>query len=152
MNTYSPEDGDNIVTRHDPDLRQQVGLSGHKEVEDIVKPAVLDILPDLFPRLQLQPFPIGNITLELVLSHDGHFGEVHTDDLDGRIKVSFAYYFHKQPKAFSGGDLLLYDTEVGDSALAGVSRLTQQPDRPRSNGWAVIHSIARMYSRRHPAH
>jgi Rps23 Pro-64 3,4-dihydroxylase Tpa1-like proline 4-hydroxylase len=114
MNTYRPADGDKLIARHDPDLRQQVGLSGHKEVEDIVKPAVLDILPDLLARLQLLPFSIRNISLELVLSHDGHFGEVHTDDLDGRIKVSFAYYFHKQPKAFSGGDLLLYDTEVGE--------------------------------------
>jgi SM-20-related protein len=124
MKLYKPSETGHIMTYQDRDVRHQVGLIGNPEVDAIVKPRVVDILPGLLPRLQAPPFPIGDTTLQLVLSHDGHYGKAHADDLDSRIKVTFIYYFHKQPKAFSGGELLFYDTDLTNRTY-NAARYTQ---------------------------
>ena len=93
-------------------VRTQIGLKGNREVPEIVKTSILELLPSVLPRLQIDPFPIGFFSAELALSRDGHFALAHRDDHDGRFKVSFAYYFYQQPKSFSGGDLLLYDSDT----------------------------------------
>lgn len=112
LKVYIPMEEGPVVGKYDSKFRHQVGLERSAEVEDIIKPRILEILPVILPRLQVKPFPIGDIVTQLSLCHNGHFGQVHRDDMDGRTKVSLAYYFHKQPKAFSGGDLLLYDTDL----------------------------------------
>ena len=46
---------------------------------------------------------------------DGGFYVKHEDNGPYGIRtklVSFAYYFHRQPRPFSGGELLLYDADA----------------------------------------
>ena len=67
------------------------------------------------------------VELSVTAHHHGDFFRVHQDigpGADSRL-VSFAYYFHREPKDFSGGDLLLYDTCIaaGDCRLAAFSRI-----------------------------
>ena len=36
-------------------------------------------------------------------------------------KIAFVYFFHRRPRRFSGGDLLLYDTDVdADAYVSGA--------------------------------
>lgn len=73
------------------------------------------VLPTIMPRLQLAPFDIGSMELQMTVHRAGDFYTLHLDqDANlgyGRL-VSYVYYFYYTPKRFTGGDLLLYDTDV----------------------------------------
>ena len=84
---------------------------------------VREVLPWLEPRLrraftevlrQLRlPEPSAYwVETALAAYLPGDFFAKHTDTGThfGTRRLSFAYYFHRQPRAFAGGDLLLHDT------------------------------------------
>jgi len=106
-----------------PNLRASLDLSdkwqGRKQFQDRVR----EILPCLIPRLQVAPFTIGHIEVYLLAYQDGHFFRVHTDSapnnpaLVGRT-VSFVYFFHRIPRSYTGGDLLLFDSDVETGEMA----------------------------------
>jgi Rps23 Pro-64 3,4-dihydroxylase Tpa1-like proline 4-hydroxylase len=80
-------------------------------------PRVKDALSGILPRLQVGPFPVGDVELEMTVHRSGGFYKVHQDTYTGKEhsrdrQVSYVYYFHRVPKRFTGGDLLLYDTDV----------------------------------------
>jgi Rps23 Pro-64 3,4-dihydroxylase Tpa1-like proline 4-hydroxylase len=57
----------------------------------------------------------------MTASNDADFFKRHTDSSlhEGRT-VSFVYYFYREPKAFTGGELRVYDTRVeGDRIVGG---------------------------------
>ena len=73
-------------------------------------------LPEVLHRLDMPPFDVGELELQLTAYNDGEYYKTHADrDEAGLVKrqLTFVYYFHRAPKAFEGGDLLLYD---GDAA------------------------------------
>lgn len=69
-------------------------------------------LPQVFQRLQMEPFSVEFIQVEVKAYRDGHFFRPHQDFTAGnRRRVNFSYFLCRQPRSFSGGDLLLYDTD-----------------------------------------
>ena len=72
------------------------------------------LLPELIDQLRVTPFIAGEIELELVAHNDGaHFalhGDLYTGQGSARGDrlLSAVYYFHRAPKAFSGGCLRLH--------------------------------------------
>jgi Rps23 Pro-64 3,4-dihydroxylase Tpa1-like proline 4-hydroxylase len=72
---------------------------------------IQNILPELFPKLGIEPFSVAEIPLSVMNGLDGHTGSIHTDESGGRHKISLLYYFHKTPKAFQGGALELFETD-----------------------------------------
>lgn len=105
-------DQNRFEARHDRTMRQQLGVLNDADVSALITPKVLALLPDVLPRLHIPPFPLKDTSIQLSLTHHGHFGKPHRDDFGGQIKAVFLYYFHQHPKAFTGGDLLLYDTNI----------------------------------------
>ena len=52
----------------------------------------------------------------------GHY-KVHQDGgkgVHGTRRLTYVYYFHRLPKPFAGGDLLLYDTDVQNGGYAAA--------------------------------
>jgi Rps23 Pro-64 3,4-dihydroxylase Tpa1-like proline 4-hydroxylase len=83
-------------------------------------PRVKEALADVLPRLQIAPFAVGGVELQMTVHRSGGFFKIHVDsgkEQSGR-RVSYVYYFHRLPKRFTGGDLLLYDTNVEDGTCA----------------------------------
>ncbi len=107
-------DGSGYRWELDPAQRRQVGLIGREEVADLMRPHLLSRLAEVFDRLLMPPFEVGELNVQMALTHDGHFSKAHVDDGGGRYRVSCIYYFHRHPKAFTGGDLLLFDTNLAD--------------------------------------
>ena len=77
-------------------------------------------LPDLFGMAGMQAFPVSRIELELVVYRDGAYFRPHTDTkrlgepaAEDRL-ITGVYYFHKEPKGFSGGALRLHRFGVSD--------------------------------------
>ncbi len=73
----------------------------------------------LLPRLGLAPFPVGTRELQVTRHGDGGFFSVHTDAAATPDRptwarhLTFIYYFHRLPRCFTGGDLLLFDAAAG---------------------------------------
>jgi Rps23 Pro-64 3,4-dihydroxylase Tpa1-like proline 4-hydroxylase len=86
-------------------------------------PRVKAALPGVLPRLEMAPFLVGEVELQMTVHRSGGFYKVHRDIGEGDRRsrqVSYVYYFHRMPKPFTGGDLLLYDTDVEEGAYAAV--------------------------------
>lgn len=74
--------------------------------------SIMELLPELFNTLGIEPFPVSHIPLSIINGFNGHEGMPHTDDGGGRFKISLLYYFSKTPKAFRGGALEFYETDA----------------------------------------
>ena len=64
---------------------------------------------------------MGIVEAQITASIDGSFFGVHTDA--DRVKVpkrylTYVYYFNRQPKGFSGGELRIYDDVLRNNKLA----------------------------------
>ena len=75
--------------------------------------------------LGIRPFPVAEAQLEMVAHNDGAMFSRHIDTLTEENRpfgasdriVSLVYYFHRQPKAFSGGELEVFPILGGTSTL-----------------------------------
>ena len=74
---------------------------------------------EILPRLGLAPFVVGKRELQVTGHSDGGFFSVHSDASTNPAaptwarQLTFIYYFHRLPRRFSGGDLLLFDPPGG---------------------------------------
>lgn len=79
------------------------------------------LLPEIFRKLNVEAFPVADISLTLVNGQNGHLGIPHTDDSGGGVKISLLYYFHSIPKLFRGGDLQFFDNDSGAASGHSVN-------------------------------
>ena len=82
-----------------------------KDIAAWFVPKVRAVLPTV--SAQLGPHSLDNcgIVLSAMAYLNGGYGRPHCDS----PPFVCSCYFHAQPRGFSGGDLLLYDTQVGTS-------------------------------------
>lgn len=82
--------------------------------DELLRTKVRQLLPAVCEALKL-PLATGNIEAQLTSHNDNNFYKVHNDngsaDTAHRV-LTFVYYFHGQPRAFSGGQLRVYDHKV----------------------------------------
>jgi predicted 2-oxoglutarate/Fe(II)-dependent dioxygenase YbiX len=106
-----------------PEQRNNIELE-LPEVEAALQGWFLDrirgSLPAVTARLNEAPFRFGAADIALRAYPDGTFFRVHRDRptpqaSDERAKrtrrITFTYFFHLEPQLFTGGDLLLYDSD-----------------------------------------
>ena len=86
-------------------------------------PKLREALPTVSMRLRIDGLDRRRMDLTMVAHPDGGFGTRHRD-LSSSALAGLCY-FHRDPRPFSGGDLLLYDTEVetGRCGASGFSRV-----------------------------
>lgn len=81
--------------------------------------------PDWAAALRVTPFETSELELELAAHNDGAHFTLHSDTYlssepsRGDRMLSAVYYFHRQPRAFEGGDLRLHrlGASPGDPGL-----------------------------------
>lgn len=82
--------------------------------DELMRTKVRQLLPAVCAALKI-PLCVGNIEAQLTSHNDNNFYKVHNDngsaDTAHRV-LTFVYYFHRQPKAFGGGELRVYDHKV----------------------------------------
>jgi len=98
-----------------PAIRVSTGLRELGGYRQVLKAKILGLVPSLISQLQVTPFEAPKLETELVAHGDGAFYKRHIDtqtalyDDVNQIRVlSGVYYFHAEPKAFTGGALRLY--------------------------------------------
>jgi SM-20-related protein len=102
-----------------PAIRVSNGMGELGEFRPVLRSKILALVPELVARLRATPVDKPRLELELVAHNDGAFYKRHIDTQTAsereNIRVlSGVYYFHAEPKAFSGGALRLY--AIGDPA------------------------------------
>lgn len=98
-----------------------------RQVRPWFMPRLRTILPDVAARFR-RPFGAdANIEITLTATLSGGFYGVHrddapndTDDPAATRTISYAYYFHRDAGAFTGGELLLYDSCLDDIDIAST--------------------------------
>ena len=84
--------------------------------DELLRSKVRQLLPAVCQALKIE-VPTGSIEAQLTAHNDNNFYKVHNDsgsaDTAHRV-LTFVYYFHRQPKAFSGGELRVYDHKVAN--------------------------------------
>jgi Rps23 Pro-64 3,4-dihydroxylase Tpa1-like proline 4-hydroxylase len=74
-----------------------------------------EVLSHVLTRLKITPFPLGQVELQVTASSDGDYFRMHRDGgNDSTRELSFVYYFHREPRRFSGGELRLFDAKLID--------------------------------------
>ncbi len=93
----------------------------------------METLPQVLGRLQVAPFEIEHVDLKLRIYLDGHFFRLHMDcpansETSANRRVSYVYFFHRQPRGYTGGALLLYDTDIENNRFTTASFTRVEPD------------------------
>jgi SM-20-related protein len=106
----------------DPSRRISVGMRELGKFRQVLEAKILGMLPLLVTKLGASPIEEPNLETELVAHGDGAFFKRHIDTLttdsphpDRARLLSGVYYFHAEPKAFTGGALRLFAI-AGDAA------------------------------------
>ena len=100
--------------KYDPSKRMSLNVRDFGPMMPVLRQHVLDLVPALIRDLRVTPFEPSAIELEMVASNDGAIFKRHTDTFTGDQRdgsdrlLSAVYYFHTEPKAFSGGALRFY--------------------------------------------
>jgi Rps23 Pro-64 3,4-dihydroxylase Tpa1-like proline 4-hydroxylase len=112
--------------RVDLGVRASFRLPGIAPIAAWLRPLIEACLPSMRVRLGIAPFAVEMIELKCTAYGDGHFFRVHSDSLHHPTRrISFIYYFHRLPKRYSGGALLLYDADATEPTRCFLDSFTR---------------------------
>ncbi|MEP0910091.1 2OG-Fe(II) oxygenase [Leptolyngbya sp. GB1-A1] len=118
----------------DESYRQSVVLYDFPEVHSFITDRIRSIVPDVVKALGLPSFTAQDIEAQITGHNDGNYYRIHNDNGSpdtATRELTYVYYFYRQPKAFSGGELLIYDSRIEDNFF--VQADTFQTIDPRNN-------------------
>jgi SM-20-related protein len=112
--------GSNVDYEH---RRSRVLMDAGKH-QNVMLNRIQACLPIVMQRFGREVFPVKNVEVQITASNDGDFFRHHSDSGQGEIEtreLTFVYFFNREPRAFDGGELMIYDTrlENGEYCSAG---------------------------------
>jgi len=96
----------------DPEYRRSRVLMDPGKQGDLILARVQAALPCVLSKLGMPPFSISRVESQITASNHGDFFRHHCDNAEEEIatrELTFVYFFHREPKAFEGGELRLHD-------------------------------------------
>jgi Rps23 Pro-64 3,4-dihydroxylase Tpa1-like proline 4-hydroxylase len=82
----------------------------------------------------MPPFVVSQIEAQLTAHNDGQFYKVHNDNGSqdtATRELTYVYYFYQDPKPFTGGELVIYDSKVQNNYY--VQAESYKMVEPRNN-------------------
>jgi len=98
----------------DYEARRSRVLMNQDEETGVLTQRIQAFLPRILQKLGQVPFPVSQVEAQITASNHGDFFDCHSDDCAEEIStraLTFVYFFHREPKAFSGGELRIYDSQ-----------------------------------------
>jgi len=83
--------------------------------QELILERVKTVLPSVLKRLNMEESPITRTEVQITASNDGDSFAVHTDDGHDEVAsryLTFVYFFHREPKQFTGGELRIHDSRL----------------------------------------
>jgi len=129
------------------DYRQSFMLSASEALKTLFVSKIRALMPEVMPQLRLGRFTVGDIDCQVTASVDGSYFKAHTDagaNETWKRQFTYVYYFNREPKGFTGGELRIYDDTVRNGKLAATESF--QSIEPRHNTIiffqaAVMHEV-----------
>ena len=94
-----------------------------REVCSWFLPKLHTVLPDVLWRLRMEDLDVGHTAVEVTVHLHGGFFVAHRDKSSKSARhriVSCVLFFHRAPRPFVGGDLLLHDIGRAEGSPAGA--------------------------------
>ena len=135
------------VTDNKDDYRHSFMLAAPDALKQLLVAKITAVMPEVMPRLRLGQFALGAIDCQVTASVDGSYFKAHTDagaNETYRRQFTYVYYFNREPKGFTGGELRIYDDMIRNGKLAATDSF--QLIEPRHNSIvffqaAVMHEV-----------
>ncbi len=105
-------------TRVDSEVRVTLEMGDRRsamEVHRRIAPKARSLVPEILARLRMDGIGRYLIEMSMRVYLDSGFYRPHSDNYSKthrQRKLSFVYFLHREPRRFSGGDLLLHDTDT----------------------------------------
>jgi Rps23 Pro-64 3,4-dihydroxylase Tpa1-like proline 4-hydroxylase len=129
------------------DHRQSLMIAAPYKVSELMLGKIRAIMPEVMEQLRIGAFTVGKIDCQVTANVDGSYFKAHTDaGHDEQIKrvLTYVYYFNRDPKGFTGGELRIYDDELRNGKFVATESF--QIVEPRNNSIvffnaALMHEI-----------
>ena len=102
--------------------------------QEIIRERIQSVLPQVLEKLGMEPFPIASLEVQITASNDGDYFHFHSDNGSAKVALrtlTFVYFFHREPRAFEGGELRIHDARLENGRY--VSEGSYQTIVPRQN-------------------
>jgi Rps23 Pro-64 3,4-dihydroxylase Tpa1-like proline 4-hydroxylase len=79
---------------------------------EVILGRIHSALPRVLEKLGVEPFSITRVESQITASNHGDFFRHHSDNAEEEIatrQLTYVYFFHREPKAFEGGELRLHN-------------------------------------------
>jgi Rps23 Pro-64 3,4-dihydroxylase Tpa1-like proline 4-hydroxylase len=83
--------------------------------QELILERIKTVLPSVLRKLNMEECPITRTEVQVTASNDGDSFAVHTDDGHEEVAsryLTFVYFFHREPKQFTGGELRIHDSRL----------------------------------------
>lgn len=97
-----------------PDYRRSQVLHSFPEFSQMMIFSIQNIIGEVIDKLGHTPFVVSDVESQMTLHNDGDFYRMHNDNGSpdaATREISYVYFFHKEPKQFSGGELRIYNSK-----------------------------------------
>jgi Rps23 Pro-64 3,4-dihydroxylase Tpa1-like proline 4-hydroxylase len=114
--------------RVDAAQRRSQVLDQPGPLEQLFRERIERALPAVLQRLGLPAATPERIDVQITATNDGGFFRAHIDNSTERFrsrKVSFVYFFEKEPTPFTGGELRIFDLRSFDEQARRGARYTE---------------------------
>ena len=105
------------------DYRRSSVLYSFPDFAELISDRIYASLPDIFDKLELPTFEVSHIEAQLTAHNDGNYYRIHNDNGSSGTanrELTYVYYFYREPKSFSGGELVIYDSTIENSYYANA--------------------------------
>jgi SM-20-related protein len=130
----------------DYEHRRSRVLMGLGKYQEIILQRIRCVLPKVLDRLGIEEFPVAHTEAQITASNDGDFFSPHTDDGQETIssrRITFVYFFHREPCQFAGGELRLHDSR-GNSKTGSYQTIVPQQNQVVFFPCSVLHEITQV--------
>jgi len=156
----------NFTLAHEPDFRVSEVLSPGMEAsatnfetrrslvlmnldgqQELMAERIQNCLPRIFEKLGCPSFAPSRFEVQITASQDGDFFRRHSDNAHSQIasrQLTFVYFFHREPKAFRGGELRIYESGPENDRYAADARywsITPQQNQMVFFPSSLVHEI-----------
>ena len=104
------------------------------EQEEMILARIKSVLPQVVEKLGMEEFKIDGLEAQITASNDGDFFHLHDDNGSEGVSarhLTFVYFFHREPRQFEGGELLIHDAHLKEGVY--VSDGTFETIVPQQN-------------------
>lgn len=131
--------------------RRSSVLHDFPEFSRLIRERIQVALPHILKQLGIPAFAITQIEAQLTAHGDGNYYKIHNDNGSPEAatrELTYVYYFCREPKPFSGGELRIYDSRIEQGRYTQADSF--QTIDPRNN--SIVFFLSRYMHEVLPTH